>query len=335
MKFYSSLICCAVIFNYLSISAEGNVDPVKLLAWVDQQKAISSNCIIRANGKDMNNGGTGFCTQCSDENSNPVAQSKTISLFQSGSTIFFDADMDIDCDGSDNGVCGGTDPSHENMLSCDDIGDCSVNNNGPVDPSTTPFYVLPGGSPFNFTSRGIDVGQLAAVINRRSNPVSITYGPLLDEDAVGQEIGEASAAMAQVLGIDNDPSNGGTDTGIVYIIFTGNAGRFTSISDMANHQKAITTGQSLAAALIASNVSNPALGNKPGIFNPITISRHSVNINTNGGHSFSVFSVNGEILISEKAQNPKMYDLSNLKAGTYILKINTENGQFSKKILIY
>jgi len=338
MKYCAWLACLGIVVKCLSATVEGNVDPKKLLAWVDQQKAIAANLVIRANGKDMNNGGTGFCTQCSDDNSNPVAAPKTISLFKTSSTVFFDADMDIDCDGSDNGVCSGTDPSHQNFLSCDDagIGDgqCSDNNGGPVDPVVTPFYVLPGGSPFSYSSRGIAIGQVAAVINRRSNPVSITYGPLLDEDGVSQEIGEASAAMAQLLGVPNDPNNGGTDTGIVYIVFTGTSGRLTSIADFANHQKAIAIGQALAAPLVPTEVSIPLSEKQQRILDSYQVTGHFVNIKSSGSHSITVYSLNGENVMSVRGTGMTSCNLSALRSGSYILKISLETGLFTDKILV-
>ena len=120
-KIALSIILFSFITNHAA-TVEGNVDPAKLLSWVDSQKTIAANCVVRANGKDMNHGGTGFCKQCSDANSQPTAQNKTISLFQTEKAVFFEADMDIDCDGSNNGICGGTDPSHQNQLSCDGLG---------------------------------------------------------------------------------------------------------------------------------------------------------------------------------------------------------------------
>ncbi|HUI92122.1 MAG TPA: glycoside hydrolase family 75 protein [Chitinivibrionales bacterium] len=320
----------------MAAAVEGNVDPKKLLNWVDSQKAVAANCVVKANGKDMNNGGTGFCTQCSNSSSQPVAQNKTISLFQTTGAVFFDADMDIDCDGSDNGVCGGTDPSHQNLLSCDANVKCSVDNGGPIDAAGTPFYVLPVGSPFDYASRGIAIGQLAAVINRKTNPVSIAYAPFLDEDGVSQEIGEASAAMAQLLGVPNDPNTGGQDTGLVYIVFRGPGARFTSVADMADHQKAISAGQALAAALIGSPaVIRPTEGAGRYAATDFRISNNSISITSSGRHALSVYSVNGKLIMEKSGTGCREYELVNLKCGLYFIRLHTLAGSFQTKFIRY
>ncbi len=339
MKFKVGL---TALFSAIQIWAagtvEGNVDPAKLLTWVQQQKAISSNLIVKANGKDMNNGGTGFCKQCSDDNSNPIAAPRTISLYQTSKTVFFEADMDIDCDGSDNGVCGGTDPSHDSNLSCDEVGNgqCSVNAGGPVDASTSPFYVLPVGSPFNFSSKNIAIGQIAAIINRNTSPISLVYAPFLDEDGVSQEIGEGSAALASLLGIRNSPSTGGQDTGLVYIVFTGSTGNLSSIADMANHQKAITTGQTLAAALVASiGVETPFSERLKTTRNYFRINNRSIELLSNDNHQVSVFDLSGKSILTFKGSGEKSYSFAELKSGSYIIKTAVNNNIYTSKLLIY
>ncbi len=48
----------------------------------------------------------------------------------------------------------------------------------------------------------------------------IVYAVFADEGP-NDIIGEASYATAQALGINPDPANGGTDSGVTYIVFTG------------------------------------------------------------------------------------------------------------------
>ena len=332
----AGLVILIMLVHCRAATVEGNVDPQKLLAWVDSQKTIAANCVIRANGKDMNNGGTGFCTQCSNSASQPTPQNKTISLFQTGGAVFFDADMDVDCDGSNNGICGGTDPSHQNQLSCDANAKCSMDNGGPIDAAGTPFYVLPIGSPFDYGSRGIGIGQLAAVINRKTNPVSIVYAPFLDEDGVSQEIGEASAYMAQLLGVPNNPNTGGQDTGLVYIVFRGPGARFTSVADMADHRKAISAGQALAANLIGpATISNPVFEESKSTFNICQINTSSIWIKAVGGHSILIFTPNGETVMEKTGTGIREYNFSNLKLGLYFLRVYTPAGSFVKKIIRY
>jgi hypothetical protein len=312
-------------------TVEGNVDAQKLLDWVKAQKAIPANLAVAANNKDKNNGGTGFCIQCSNDNSQPTAQKKTISLYQNDATVFFEADMDIDCDGTSTGICGGTDPSHQGQLSCDELGKCSKNNGGSVDASTTPFYVTPVGSPFSAGSRGVAVGQLAVIINTKTNPVSIVYGPMLDEDGVSQEIGEGSAGMASKLGVPNNPETGGQESGITYIIFRGTGGRMTSVSDFANHQKAIDMGEKLAAALLSTTGVTPARAPAAGY----RIEYRSVAIAAAGPHSFSVFTLAGAKVMSAAGTAPHAYDLAGLKPDVYLLKIRTADGSFTGKLALY
>jgi hypothetical protein len=336
MRHGAAFIVLIAAFHCRAAAVEGNVDPQKLLDWVDSQKTIAANCVIRANGKDMNNGGTGFCTQCSNSASQPTPQKKTISLFQTSGAVFFDADMDIDCDGSNNGICGGTDPSHQNQLSCDANAKCSMDNGGPIDAAGTPFYVLPIGSPFNYSSRGIGIGQLAAVINRKTTPVSIVYAPFLDEDGVSQEIGEASAFMAQLLGVPNNPNTGGQDTGLVYIVFRGTGARFTAVADMADHQKAILAGQALAADLIGpAAILRPAFEETKSTHNIFKITMSSIRIMAAGSHSLSIFTPNGESVMEKTGTGPKGYALSHLKRGFYFVRVGTTVGVFTKKIVRY
>ena len=334
MRRIAGIIALFALANCWAATVEGNVDPLKLLAWADTQKTIAANLAVKANGKDMNNGGTGFCTQCSNDQSQPTAQKKTISLFQTDAAVFFEADMDIDCDGSNNGICGGTDPSHQNQLSCDANAKCSMDNGGPIDAAGTPFYVIPLGSPFNYSSRGIAIGQLAAVINRKTNPVSIVYAPFLDEDGVSQEIGEASAYMASLLGVPDNPNTGGQDTGLVYIIFRGTAARFTSVTDMANHQKAITVGQALAAALLSpATVTGPAFGNgrpSPAVCH---MTASSVKIAVSGTYSLFVCTLTGETVIAESGISAREYGISHLNRGCYVVKVRTVSGIFTGRFV--
>jgi hypothetical protein len=330
MRHFMIVLALAVGAKSFGATVEGNVDAQKLLDWVAKQKAIPANLAVEANGKDKNNGGTGFCIQCSDDNSKPTAQKKTISLYQNDASVFFEADMDIDCDGTSTGICGGTDPSHQGQLSCDEKGKCSKNNGGQVDASTTPFYVTPVGSPFSAGSRGVEVGQLAVIINRKTNPVSIVYGPLLDEDGVSQEIGEGSAGMAKLLGVPNNPETGGQSSGVVYIIFRGAGGRMTSVSDFANHAKAITMGQALAAKLIEGATGVAALPESPSGFR---IGARAISVTAEGAHALTVLNVRGEAVMSEQGKSPRDYDFTSLRPGLYVVKLTSAAGGFTGKLV--
>ena len=68
------------------------------------------------------------------------------------------------------------------------------------------------------------------------------------EEGPDNIIGEASYAMATLLGIDPDPATGGTGSGVTYIAFTGPTSVVNKIED---HAEAVRLGQMLAATLLA------------------------------------------------------------------------------------
>jgi hypothetical protein len=132
-----------------------------------------------------------------------------------------------------------TDPDFQNQLSCDTD----------IAADETPYFVIPIGSPANSKKRGIEIGQVAAIIY--SNQVA--YAVFLDECGINTLIGEASCATARLLGIDPDPKTGGTDGPVTYIVFTGASGRITDKKEYANHAKAVAIGVRRAKELVASH----------------------------------------------------------------------------------
>ncbi len=163
---------------------------------------------------------------------------KNISMFSLTNATFWTADMDIDCDGRETAFCNKkTDPSFQNELSCD--ADISANE--------TPYFVIPTGSPAKSKKRGIEIGQIAAIIYKDQ----VVYAVFLDECGTPTLIGEASCATARLLGIDPDPKKGGTDEPVTYIVFTGPTGRITDKRDYADHANAIKIGVKRAKELVA------------------------------------------------------------------------------------
>jgi len=162
---------------------------------------------------------------------------KNISMFSLTNATFWTADMDIDCDGRETPFCNKqTDPDFQNQLSCD----------ADIAADQTPYFVIPTGSPANSRKRGIEIGQVAAIIY--SNQV--VYAVFLDECGIRTLIGEASCATARLLGINPDPKNGGTDGPVTYIVFSGPTGRVTDKKDYADHAKAVEIGVRRAKELI-------------------------------------------------------------------------------------
>jgi hypothetical protein len=145
--------------------------------------------------------------------------SSTIPICQLKGAIWFKADMDIDCDGGSTDTCK-ADRTYQPETSCQSSGK-------PLDASYLPYIVLPKDSNgLALNNLGLRCGSIAAVIYNGK----IVYGVLGDRGPAGV-IGEASYAMAQKLGIYADPNTGGAPYGVTYIVFTGNSGVSTSISD--------------------------------------------------------------------------------------------------------
>jgi hypothetical protein len=151
--------------------------------------------------------------------------------------VFWKADMDIDCDGRDvaDGKCPGND--------CCYLPETAVTNKQgqPLAASVTPYVVVPN----DFQYTGLKGGNVVAVI----------YGGKVQYAVFGDTgpdniIGEASYACAEKLGINPDPGNGGTDSTVVYIAFTGTG---TAPSDVENQAETQTLGEKIATALIQNN----------------------------------------------------------------------------------
>src|SRR5262249_19036103 len=88
-----------------------------------------------------------------------------------------------------------------------------------ADSSTIPFIVLPGGGRYpRFTSQKLlrlgDVGAAYNIVNGKMCLAQFC------ETGPSQKIGEGSISLAQALGVNPSPKNGGLDTRqIVYVVF--------------------------------------------------------------------------------------------------------------------
>jgi hypothetical protein len=187
---------------------------------------------------------TGSCTEVStsdyksdDEGSAPA----DIPVCGLTGAVFWSADMDVDCDGKQTAECNlGTDPAYQNQTSATD------SNGDPLDAAALPFVVVPLPSArFDYSAAGLSLGSVIAVVYGGK----VAYGVFGDEGP-DNIIGEASYAMAALLGVDPDPSTGGTDGPVVYIAFTGGGAVAAPIED---HAAATELGESLAAKLVDRN----------------------------------------------------------------------------------
>jgi hypothetical protein len=161
----------------------------------------------------------------------------TIDICALNGAVFWKADMDIDCDGRNvgDGKCPGNDCCYQPQTAF-------TNKSGqPLAASVTPYVVIPG----DFKYTGLSGGTVVAVIynNKLEYAVFGDTGP-------SNIIGEASYACAAALGINPDPGNGGTGSGVTYIAFVG-AG--TVPADIEDQAATKTLGEKLAAALLKSN----------------------------------------------------------------------------------
>jgi len=155
--------------------------------------------------------------------------------------VYWVADLDIDCDGIETQVCNAqTDGAYQPQTS----GQTSTGEF--LVASTLPYVVIPLPSGrFTYADHDIDLGQVVAVIHQGH----IEFGVFGDQGP-SDIIGEASYRMAQLLGIDPDPSTGGSDGPVTYIAFPGSSGRVTIMED---HDEANTIGTARAQELVDSN----------------------------------------------------------------------------------
>jgi hypothetical protein len=170
--------------------------------------------------------------------SDPGSAVRNVPICALTGAVFFNADMDIDCDGRAAGGCPGDDPSYQD--------DTAFHNHKdqPLAAAITPYVVIPE----DFTFPGLDTdngGNVIAVIFNHK----LQYAVFGDTGPTNL-IGEASFATAQKLGIDPDPATGGVDRGVSYIVFVGNGSK---PADIENQTQTVNLGHTLAQKLIANN----------------------------------------------------------------------------------
>lgn len=162
----------------------------------------------------------------------------TINICGAANAVYWTADMDIDCDGKTTAKCNPTaDPAYQNQTSATD------SHGDPLDAAALPYVVVPSPSArFHFMDAGLDLGSVVAVIYDGQ----VEYAVIGDTGPTNI-IGEASYATASALGIDPDPSTGGTDGPVTYIAFTGAAAHVDPIED---HAAATQVGIAAASKLL-------------------------------------------------------------------------------------
>ena len=192
------------------------------LPTADELRAAIATCNVVGGKYAMNGGGT-----------------PTVDICGLPNAVFWKADLDVDCDGKETPQCNlQTDPYFMNQTAAND----SMGN--PLDAAALPFVVVPGVSTrWSYRTAGLSMGSIVAVIYKDK----VAYGPLGDVGPTAS-IGEASYAMAVLLGINPDPRIGGTADEVAYIAFTGTGAKVTPIED---HDKATELGVAHARALLS------------------------------------------------------------------------------------
>lgn len=170
----------------------------------------------------------GTCARIGGDYGNDAGDPETIPVCQTADVIWWTADFDVDCDGGSSAICM-SDPYYQPETSGVD----SMGN--PLDASTLPFIVIPLPSArFRYADHGISIGQVALVIYAGR----MVYG-IFGDAGPASGIGEGSYAMAEALGIPPDPSTGGVDAGVTYLVFTGPSANVTRNED---HDEAVRLG---------------------------------------------------------------------------------------------
>jgi hypothetical protein len=165
--------------------------------------------------------------------------SKTVAVCDANGAVFWKADMDVDCDGQRTSQC------NEDTDCCYQDDTAFHQSDGkPLIASSLPYIVVPSASStWKYTSSNLKGGGACAVIYQGK----VEYAVIGDTGPTGI-IGEASYATAKALGINPDPSNGGTDSGVTYLCF-----KNSKVSPIENHGTATSQGQGLAATFVSKN----------------------------------------------------------------------------------
>jgi hypothetical protein len=172
-----------------------------------------------------------------------AGRTATIEICELNGAIWWRADADIDCDGGRSSPCT-SDPWYQPETS-------SKDSTGKfIDSAKVPHFVVPiasnGFVPKNYGIKtGWNAKGSAGVMIYNGQ---ILYAPYADAGPKGV-VGEMSAAAAAELGIPNHPVSGGIDSGVTYIVFTGDNYVFPIESASA----AEVMGEELAKKLLADN----------------------------------------------------------------------------------
>jgi glycosyl hydrolase group 75 (putative chitosanase) len=165
--------------------------------------------------------------------------SKTVAVCDANGAVFWKADMDVDCDGVRTSRCNeNTDCCYQNDTAF------HASNGKPLTADVTHYIVVPSTSSiWRYTSSSLKGASSCAVIFNNK----VLYAVIGDTGPTGI-IGEASYATARDLGINPDPSNGGTDGTVTYICF-----KSSKVSPIESNSAATSVGSAKATTFVANN----------------------------------------------------------------------------------
>jgi hypothetical protein len=167
--------------------------------------------------------------------------SATVAVCGATGAVFWKSDMDIDCDGQRTTQC------NENTDCCFQNDTAFHQSDGkPLNSAVLPYIVVPSTSNiWNYSSSGVHGASVAAVIYNGQ----LSYA-VVGDTGPSKIIGEGSYSLAVALGIDPDPSTGGTDAGVTFIVFTGSG---SVVSPIESHSAAVSLGEQLATQFVNNN----------------------------------------------------------------------------------
>jgi hypothetical protein len=129
-----------------------------------------------------------------------------------------------------------------------------------TDSTTIPYIALPPEVASRF---GIALGDLAVVVNQRSEPPVSVFAIYADTGPRGK-VGEGSIALAEALGLPSDPRHDRTEDGLLYVVFPGSGlgpGKLRTLEEINSDAADIYTQwggqQSLLACSLLRDTSVP------------------------------------------------------------------------------
>ncbi|WP_246843285.1 peptidoglycan-binding protein [Allokutzneria sp. NRRL B-24872] len=163
---------------------------------------------------------------------------RTVPVCATGNAVHWRADMDIVCDGQPTAKCNkSTDPWFQAQTAW------NQSDGKPLIADKLPFVVVPGvSSTWNHKGANITGGTVAAVVHKDKLAFAVVgdVGPT-------SAIGEGSYRLAELLGINPNPKNGGVSGAVVdYILFPG-----IKASPIESNASAVSRGTAAATELVS------------------------------------------------------------------------------------